>query len=107
MGGGEGGNAALSILPVDSSNSIVVRGDPALIQRVVQMVPELDRRPDITDHVPVVMPEHARAQPLLPVMPHLVRHTPGAGNGHPPVSRPVATPRDTQSPNAPPPPHTP
>src|SRR3546814_3849088 len=29
-GGGEGGNAALSILPVESSNSIVVRGDPAL-----------------------------------------------------------------------------
>ena len=42
--GAEGGNNALSILPVDSSNSIVVRGDPDMVQRVVQMVLELDRR---------------------------------------------------------------
>src|SRR3546814_11111167 len=51
-GGGEGGNAALSILPVESSNSIVVRGDPALIQRVVQMVLELDRRAERTGDRP-------------------------------------------------------
>src|SRR5690606_27529213 len=34
---GEGGSQVLSILPVESSNSIVVRGDPAVIPRVVQM----------------------------------------------------------------------
>src|SRR3546814_9440433 len=70
-GGGEGGNAALSILPVESSNSIVVRGDPALIQRVVQMVLELDRRAESTGDRKVVMVLHGSAQRHLAARPQL------------------------------------
>ena len=81
MGGGEGGNAALSILPVESSNSIVVRGDPALIQRVVQMVLELDRRAESTGDVRVVMLEHASAEQLLPVLQQLVGQPTNATEG--------------------------
>src|SRR3546814_3163077 len=87
MGGGEGGNAALSILPVESSNSIVVRGDPALIQRVVQMVLELDRRAESTGDVRVVMLQHASAEQLLPVLQQLVGQPQAAGSGDAPVSK--------------------
>src|SRR3546814_713484 len=90
-GGGEGGNAALSILPVESSNSIVVRGDPALIQRVVQMVLELDRRAESTGDVRVVMLQHASAEQLLPVLQQLVGQPQAAGSGDAPVSSAVAT----------------
>src|SRR5690606_19681088 len=87
MGGGEGGNAALSILPVESSNSIVVRGNPSVIQRVVQMVLELDRRAESTGDVRVVMLEHASAEQLLPVLQQLVGQPRDAGSGDAPVSR--------------------
>ncbi len=70
--GGEGGSSAISILPVESSNSIVVRGDPTVIQRVVQMILELDRRAESTGDVRVVMLQHASAEQLLPVLQQLV-----------------------------------
>jgi general secretion pathway protein D len=79
-GGAEGGSAALSVLPVASSNSIVVRGDPALIGRVVQMILELDRRAESTGDVQVVMLQHASAEQLLPVLQQLVGQ-PVAGTG--------------------------
>jgi len=71
-GGAEGGNAAMSILPVPSSNSIVVRGSPEVIQRVVQMVLELDRRAESTGDLHVVQLQHASAEQLLPVLQQLV-----------------------------------
>lgn len=65
-------NAALSILPVESSNSIVVRGDPTQVQRVVQMALELDRRAESTGHLRVIPLMHASAEQLLPVLRQLV-----------------------------------
>jgi len=81
--GGEGGNAALSVLPVASSNSIVVRGDPTLIQRVVQMILELDRRAESTGDVRVMMLQHASAEQLLPVLQQLVGQPSDGGAGAP------------------------
>src|SRR5690606_33356359 len=77
----------LSILPVESSNSIVVRGDPAVIQRVVQMVLELDRRAESTGDVRVVKLQHASAEQLLPVLQQLVGQQAGGTEGsiNPPV----------------------
>src|SRR3546814_12674218 len=68
-----------------------VRGDPALIQRVVQMVLELDRRAESTGDVRVVMLEHASAEQLLPVLQQLVGQPQAAGSGDAPVSSAVAT----------------
>ncbi|MDQ3205469.1 MAG: type II secretion system protein GspD, partial [Pseudomonadota bacterium] len=79
--GGEGGNGVLSILPVESSNSIVVRGDAALIQRVVQMILELDRRAERSGDVRVVKLQHANAEQLLPVLQQLVGQSAGPGAG--------------------------
>jgi general secretion pathway protein D len=74
--GGEGGTAALSVLAVESSNSIIVRGDPSLIQRVVQTILELDRRAERTGDVRVIKLQHANAEQLLPVLQQLVGQTP-------------------------------
>ena len=72
IGGPDGGGTALSILPVESSNSIVVRGDAQLIQRVTQMILELDRRAESSGDVRVVKLRHANAEQLLPVLQQLV-----------------------------------
>jgi len=65
-------NAALSILPVESSNSIVVRGDPTQVQRVVQMALELDRRAESTGHLRVIPLSTPARSRLLPVLRQLV-----------------------------------
>lgn len=79
--GADGGSTVLSILPVESSNSIVVRGDPTLIQRVVQMILELDRRAESNGDVRVVKLKHANAEQLLPVLQELVGQPPTTATG--------------------------
>ncbi len=76
--GGDARSAQLSILPVEGSNSIIVRGDPALIQRVVQTILELDRRAERTGGVQVIRLQHASAEQLLPVLQQLVGQAPDA-----------------------------
>ncbi|MGY0650326.1 type II secretion system secretin GspD [Luteimonas sp. A537] len=76
FGGGEGRGGQLSIQPVEGSNSIVVRGAPTAVQRVVQTILELDRRAERTGGVRVVRLQHASAEQLLPVLQQLVGQTP-------------------------------
>ncbi|MEA9555629.1 type II secretion system secretin GspD [Xanthomonas nasturtii] len=70
-------SAVLSVLPVDSSNSLIVRGDPALVQRVVRTAMDLDGRAERRGDVSVVRLQHASAEQLLPVLQQLVGQTPG------------------------------
>ncbi|MBB1472425.1 type II secretion system secretin GspD [Luteimonas sp. MC1782] len=79
--GGEARNGQLSILPVEGSNSIVVRGDPRVVQRVVQTILELDRRAERTGNVRVVKLQHASAEQLLPVLQQLVGQATDGGDG--------------------------
>ena len=82
FGGGEGRGGQLSIQAVEGSNSIVVRGAPSAVQRVVQTILELDRRAERTGGVRVVRLQHASAEQLLPVLQQLVGQTPdGDGAG--------------------------
>ncbi|MFP7722896.1 type II secretion system secretin GspD [Lysobacter sp. A3-1-A15] len=81
MQGADGASGALSVLPVESSNSIVVRGEATLIQRVVQMILELDRRAEQQGNVRVVKLQHADAGELLPVLQQLVGQAPAAIEG--------------------------
>lgn len=76
FGGAQGGGGPLSIQPVEGSNSIVVRGAPATVQRVVQTILELDRRAERTGGVRVVRLQHASAEQLLPVLQQLVGQAP-------------------------------
>ena len=69
--GGKSGGAPVSVLPVDSSNSIVVRGEPATVARAVQTILELDKRAERVGDVQVVELQHASAEQLLPVLQQL------------------------------------
>lgn len=72
VGSGEGGRGQASIVPIDSSNSIALRGDKALVSRLAEMARDLDRRAESGAEVRVVFLEHADAGQLLPVLQTLV-----------------------------------
>lgn len=65
-------DGALSVLPVESSNSLVIRGNPAMVQRVSRMALELDSRAERSSDVAVVKLQHASAEQLLPVLQQLI-----------------------------------
>jgi len=68
---GEGG-AGVSIVAIDSSNSVALRGDPAAVARLAQTVEDLDRRAASGTDIRVVFLEHADAEKLVPVLQQLV-----------------------------------
>ncbi|NYZ63911.1 type II secretion system secretin GspD [Luteimonas deserti] len=73
-------DGALSVLPVESSNSLVVRGNPTTVQRVSRMAMELDARAERSSDVAVVKLQHASAEQLLPVLQQLIGQTPEASS---------------------------
>ncbi|MGK2910635.1 MAG: secretin N-terminal domain-containing protein, partial [Sphingobium sp.] len=79
-GGGEGGTAGgatATVIPIDSSNAIAIRGDGATVARLVTMARELDRQAASGTEIRVYWLEHADAEKLLPVLQQLV----GQGGG--------------------------
>jgi general secretion pathway protein D len=66
----------LTMAPVESSNSIVLRGEPLLVEQVIAIVLDLDQRAASNDDVRVVRLRHASAEKLLPVLQQLVGQTP-------------------------------
>jgi len=102
--GGQPGQGMVSVTPVASSNSVILRGDPAAVARVRPLVEDLDRRARSADDVKVVFLQHANAEQLLPVLQQIVGQpvtapaaaTPaiarsGSGGGEAPTSQPVST----------------
>jgi general secretion pathway protein D len=88
----------LSMAPVESSNSIVLRGEPLFVEQVVAIVADLDERAASTDDVRVVRLQHANAANLLPVLQQLVGQTPtppptaaNGENGNAPAAAAPAT----------------
>lgn len=83
--GGQPGSGMVSVTPVESSNSVVLRGDPSAIARVRPLVEDLDRRALSADDVKVVFLEHANAEQLLPVLQQIVGQqvTPASANATP------------------------
>jgi general secretion pathway protein D len=79
---GAGGRPA-TIVPVDSSNSIAIRGDAATVARLAAMAVELDQRAATGTEIRVIFLEHADAAQLLPVLQQLLGQ---------PVTQPPATP---------------
>ncbi len=72
-----GGNAGgISIVSIDSSNSVVLRGDPATVGRLAQIAADLDRKARSGTEIRVVFLENADAEQLLPVLQQLVGQTP-------------------------------
>jgi general secretion pathway protein D len=72
-GGGEGGApSAATVVPIDSSNSVAIRGDAGTVSRLVQMARDLDRQAASGTEIRVYWLEHADAEKLLPVLQQLV-----------------------------------
>jgi general secretion pathway protein D len=70
--GSEAGRGAVSIVPIDSSNSIALRGDAATVARMVEIARDLDRRAATGTELRVIFLEHADAEQLLPVLQQLL-----------------------------------
>ncbi len=84
QGPGQGGGGApaggssgtVSVVSVDSSNSVVIRGDPATVSRLASVAADLDRKARSGTEIRVVFLENADAEQLLPVLQRLVGQTP-------------------------------
>jgi general secretion pathway protein D len=62
----------VTVVPVDSSNSIMLRGNADLVARMAQMAQELDTRAANGNEIRVIFLEHADAAQMLPVLQHLL-----------------------------------
>jgi general secretion pathway protein D len=77
--GGQGaaaGGQGASVVPVESSNSIVIRGDASSVARLAQVALDLDQKAKNGTEIKVVFLENADAAQLLPVLQQLVGQTP-------------------------------
>lgn len=85
-----GARSALTVIPVASSNSLILRGDPELVARSIAMVQDLDARAASAADVRVVRLQHADAAQILPVLQEVVGQqaaAPGA-DGAPAAAQP-------------------
>lgn len=74
--GGDAGSGVLTVIPVESSNSLLLRGDAAAVQRMRATIEDLDRRAESTGDVRVIRLQHASADQLVPVLQQLVGQQP-------------------------------
>ncbi len=85
---GEGAQAPVAIVPIDSSNAVALRGDQAMVARFVSMARDLDKRAAGGTELRVYWLEHANAETLLPTLQQLVGggSDPAQKAGLPPAS---------------------
>ena len=78
--GGQGGGAAAgpsaSVVAVEGSNAVALRGDPTTVARLAQVAVDLDQKARNGTEIKVVFLENADAEQLLPVLQELVGQTP-------------------------------
>jgi general secretion pathway protein D len=65
-----------TVVAVDSSNAIAIRGDAATVAQLSQIAAELDRRAASGSEIRVVYLQHADAEQLLPVIQELLGQAP-------------------------------
>tara|TARA_R110000772_G_scaffold44732_23_gene102892 strand:- start:6928 stop:9126 length:2199 start_codon:yes stop_codon:yes gene_type:complete len=70
--GGEGTVAPVTVVAIDSSNSIALRGDPGAVAKFVQMARELDQQAESGTEIRVHQLDYANAEQLLPVIEQLL-----------------------------------
>ncbi|MEZ5927247.1 MAG: secretin N-terminal domain-containing protein [Parvularculaceae bacterium] len=66
----EGGvkTGQVSVVPVEASNSILIRAEPAMINRLSSVIAELDRIGEAKSDLSVVFLSHANAEELAPLL---------------------------------------
>lgn len=78
LAGTRDGASPVNIVPVDSANSVALRGDPAVVSRLADVATELDRKAAAGSDIRVVFLNHADADKVLPVLQQLVGQAPTA-----------------------------
>ena len=68
---GAGGATPVSVVAIDSANSIALRGDAATVARFADIVGDLDKRAAAGAEIRVIFLQHADAEKLLPVLQQL------------------------------------
>lgn len=74
-------NALVSLVVVESSNSLVLRGEPDAVRAMLALIADLDGRAETSGDVRVINLQHASAEQLLPVLQQLVGQSPAAVEG--------------------------
>jgi len=74
-------NAIVSLVVVESSNSLILRGEPEAVRPMLDLIADLDSRAETSGDVRVINLQHASAEQLLPVLQQLVGQTPTATEG--------------------------
>ncbi len=77
QGGGEGAGSSLTVVAIDSSNAIALRGDATSVARFAAMAKQLDARAQSGAEIRVYRLEHANAETLLETVQSLI----GGQNG--------------------------
>ena len=96
-GAAEGGGPSLvSVVAVDSSNSVALRGDAPTIAKLAAVARELDARAANGSEIRVLWLDYADAETLVPVLQQLVGQASG-GTGQSLAAQPVAAPVSTAS----------
>ena len=72
QGGAEGVRAPVTVVPIDSSNSIALRGDPGAVAKFASMARDLDKRAEAGTEIRVHRLGYANAEALLPVIEQLL-----------------------------------
>lgn len=75
---GEGGQALASVVAVDSSNAILMRGDPGTLSRLAGIARQLDARAAGGSEVQVVWLDYADSATMVPMLERLVGGQGGA-----------------------------
>ncbi len=76
QGGGAGSGPSASVVAVEGSNAVALRGDPTTVARLAQVAADLDQKARNGTEIKVVFLENADAEQLLPVLQELVGQTP-------------------------------
>ena len=77
-GPGSAGGPSVTVSAVESSNSIILRGDPQAVAKLAITAQELDQKARNGTQIKVVFLENADAEQMLPVLQQLVGQTPDA-----------------------------
>ena len=78
QGGGTASGVGTTVTAVDSSNSVIIRGDANSVARLVAVAQDLDQKAKNGTEIRVVFLENADAAQLLPVLQQLVGQQPDA-----------------------------
>lgn len=81
--GNEGGRAAVSVVAIDASNSIVVRGAAEELQRVLPIIQSLDAETTSQVALDTIYLDHADGEAIVPIIQQLLEGapTPGGAQG--------------------------